>query len=551
MSRRPKFVFTLALLFVALLTLRGSVLTVPSGTWQPTGNLSVARAGASCRSTAERQRLDHRGRVRQRTSCDCRHIQHRWLYLHGRADEQPARKPRIRGPSGRPRARSRRLHDRRRCHQLREIFDPIANTWTSVPGGMTEARAGATAALLNDGRVFLAGGQGSASTVSSIIEIFDPTANAFSFAGTLSSPRNNHASAILNDGRVLVVGGTDANNNILASSDIFDSVAGTVSAGPSLATPRQSASATTLLDGRVLIAGGTGSITNPDGSTNSVDLGSAEILNAAATAFTLSASPMITARSGHQAFLLPHNSSVLILGGSANGAATSSAELFIPWTGAGQAGAFQTTAALSTARFGATGSALSNNQPTSQNDGVLLVAGGTDASSPAKTLATTELYGFAWVKTDQADYAPGTTVTITGSGWQPGETVTLSFLESPLIDTHPTLTAIADSHGNIVNTQFSPPTRMTSASSSTSPLLARPPRPRPRSQTNTSLQKIMVLAQTPSAVAPGGAATYSVTVSFNGNGTCTASLSVGSGLPSGTVVPLARVRELEPPQAAL
>src|SRR5258708_6449195 len=47
MSRRPKFVFTLALLFVALLTLRGSVLTVPSGTWQPTGNLSVARAGAS------------------------------------------------------------------------------------------------------------------------------------------------------------------------------------------------------------------------------------------------------------------------------------------------------------------------------------------------------------------------------------------------------------------------------------------------------------------------------------------------------------------------
>ncbi len=85
-----------------------------------------------------------------------------------------------------------------------------------------------------------------------------------------------------------------------------------------------------------------------------------------------------------------------------------------------------------------------------------LVAGGTDASSPAHTLASSELYGFAWVKTDQADYASGTTVTITGSGWQPGETVTLSYLESPLIDTHPTLTAIADANGNILNTQFSP-----------------------------------------------------------------------------------------------
>src|SRR5690348_3662708 len=62
----------------------------------------------------------------------------------------------------------------------------------------------------------------------------------------------------------------------------------------------------------------------------------------------------------------------------------------------------------------------------------------------------------ATVMTDQADYAPGTIVTITGSGWQPGETVTLSFVESPLIDTHPDLYATADPNGNIVNNQFSP-----------------------------------------------------------------------------------------------
>ena len=34
--------------------------------------------------------------------------------------------------------------------------------------------------------------------------------------------------------------------------------------------------------------------------------------------------------------------------------------------------------------------------------------------------ASSELYGFATVKTDKDDYAPGELVTMTGSGWQPG-----------------------------------------------------------------------------------------------------------------------------------
>ncbi len=64
--------------------------------------------------------------------------------------------------------------------------------------------------------------------------------------------------------------------------------------------------------------------------------------------------------------------------------------------------------------------------------------------------------GAASVVTDKSDYSPGGIVTITGSGWQPGETVTLQFVESPLIDTHPDLTAVADANGNIFNNQFSP-----------------------------------------------------------------------------------------------
>ena len=71
-------------------------------------------------------------------------------------------------------------------------------------------------------------------------------------------------------------------------------------------------------------------------------------------------------------------------------------------------------------------------------------------------LAGTAVAQSATVMTDKADYAPGTIVTITGSGWQPGEAVTLQLVESPLIDTPPTMTAVADANGNIFNNQFSP-----------------------------------------------------------------------------------------------
>ena len=60
------------------------------------------------------------------------------------------------------------------------------------------------------------------------------------------------------------------------------------------------------------------------------------------------------------------------------------------------------------------------------------------------------------MKTDKDDYWPGETVTITGSGWQPGETVTLKISEDA--DTHNdfTYTAVANAQGNIINAQFAP-----------------------------------------------------------------------------------------------
>jgi hypothetical protein len=141
----------------------------------------------------------------------------------------------------------------------------------------------------------------------------------------------------------------------------------------------------------------------------------------------------------------------------------------------------------------------------------------------------------ATVMTDQSDYAPGQIVTITGSGWQPGETVTLQLVESPLIDTHPDLSAVADADGNIFNNEFSPDqhdlniTFALTATGNTSGLQAQ--------TTFTDASHILTVvagAQSPTAVAPGGtAATYAISFTSNGSGADPVTLSVTSGLPAG------------------
>src|SRR5262249_14695339 len=65
-------------------------------------------------------------------------------------------------------------------------------------------------------------------------------------------------------------------------------------------------------------------------------------------------------------------------------------------------------------------------------------------------------FGFATVRTDKDDYAPGTTVKITGGGWKPHESVALILRESPFFDEHPLLNVEADDNGNIVSTEFAP-----------------------------------------------------------------------------------------------
>jgi hypothetical protein len=182
------------------------------------------------------------------------------------------------------------------------------------------------------------------------------------------------------------------------------------------------------------------------------------VYDPATGAFSATSNSMIAARQGHHAILLPHNSQVLFVGGTAGGNAVAGAEVYVEWQGNG--GTFYPRTAPGTARAWSVAAALSF-QPgltirTGPNDGLMLLAGGSAKADASEAVKSAELYGFATVKTDLADYHPGQVVTITGSGWQPNETVSLAMIEVPFHDAHALQPVLADGSGNIISTEFIP-----------------------------------------------------------------------------------------------
>ncbi|HEY1527572.1 MAG TPA: kelch repeat-containing protein, partial [Candidatus Angelobacter sp.] len=278
-----------------------------------------------------------------------------------------------------------------------EIYDPGSDTWNAV-GTLVSARFGHTATLLPDGRVAIIGGESKGAPVAGI-DVFDPNTGLFTQTASLNVARKDHAAVLLADGRVLVAGGfgLDAQNNQIAlnSVEIFDPVTNAVSAAANLNTARARHSATVVLDGLVVVAGG---------SNGQTDLNSIEIYTPGTDAWAVSPTTLSTARNGHIATLLAKNNSVLISGGSSNGTALQSAEIFQPWTGT-----VVNAGNMNVAHVSGTGSSFGA-------EGLYLAAGGSGSK-------TTEFFRFATIKTDKDDYAPGTPVLMSGTGYQPNEVV--------------------------------------------------------------------------------------------------------------------------------
>lgn len=92
-----------------------------------------------------------------------------------------------------------------------DFYDPATGTWTS--GTMTTGRVFDTATSLPDGRVLIAGGQVSQGIADSYYpstasaEIFAPSSNTFTQVASMHDGRRAFAAALLPDGRVLVAGG--------------------------------------------------------------------------------------------------------------------------------------------------------------------------------------------------------------------------------------------------------------------------------------------------------------------------------------------------------
>lgn len=162
-----------------------------------------------------------------------------------------------------------------------EMYDPRTGTFTPLHDGGPGLDRGAvnsdgfSATLLADGRVLIAGGWDGNNFVDLPFKyerdawLFDPSSGTTQPTGPMTVGRTGHAATRLTDGRILIVGGTsmatlpDGAPNSLTSAEIFDPSTGTFSPTGAMGCPRThwegigaALSATVLPSGRVLVTGG-------------------------------------------------------------------------------------------------------------------------------------------------------------------------------------------------------------------------------------------------------------------------------------------------------
>src|SRR3989304_3352953 len=225
---------------------------------------------------------------------------------------------------------------------------------------MATARHEATANLLSNGKVLIAGGYNNSDTLSTA-ELYDPATGSFTPTGSMVTGRVWHTATLMPNGKVLIAGGRNQISVPLSSAEVYDPGPG----GMGIFTPtsgfmgiaRLGHTATLLPNGKVLIAGG-----RNDASAHS----SAELYDPATGFFTPTIQRMRTPRHDHTPTLLP-NGRVLIAGGwDSSGsvyASYSSTEIYDPVTGF-----FAVSGSMDIARYVHRATLLSN--------GKVLITGG-------------------------------------------------------------------------------------------------------------------------------------------------------------------------------
>ena len=220
-----------------------------------------------------------------------------------------------------------------------ELFDPQSGTWTET-GSMIVARTDFAVVQLGDGLVMAIGGgtAKSATSVTTSVEIFNPDSRTWSRTANTSSPRAYATAVLLGDGSVLVAGGRStyygSGGTVWATAERWDPNGRTWNPAGSMSARRYFGAAAALGDGSAVVAGGwpdTGS-SPATSSVDVYDLVSSSWQPAAAMASRRAAFPMVALADGR----------LLAVGGQTEGTnapSTASAEVFDPvgrtWAGAG------------------------------------------------------------------------------------------------------------------------------------------------------------------------------------------------------------------------
>jgi Kelch motif len=103
-----------------------------------------------------------------------------------------------------------------------ELYRPATDTWAPT-GAMNVERWHFTATKLRDGSVLVAGGAGSGApaAVTRTAELYDPAAGRWSLTASMAEPREGATASLLADGTVLVAGGSNNTGTYFSSAELY------------------------------------------------------------------------------------------------------------------------------------------------------------------------------------------------------------------------------------------------------------------------------------------------------------------------------------------